>query len=549
MLSEYSLFLWLGWQLSVEELVEKWSNLLPAAIKIINADLANLDPRLNLKNHSVYFANSIERDERVWMSCDEGIHLSIPLSCPILFHHIDNYNSSLNEGGKLIRELVKEDGFAGTKIKVLDPLDELAAYGELQFLNTYIATYLNVIPLNAAGDILTSAGQIFLPTYYKIIVDVAQPLTNQILKNKFLNISSNIKSSTTHSNFKQEIVIFQDKIEDEYDLIPRVTKHSFPTDSFSHLSNNKISPPLPARRRHHTYNNQIKHFSNLEIGNDNIPNSHQARSIHQSLKKVSENQSKASSINLTNSQISLTSPKKNYKGNNTSNHKSPAKFATLLKRLKFKNKKDNFNDNVFQDQDKGSIKFLNHNEANKLSPNEDTYDKIGSPSFEKRLLRYSSQRDLYSISQVTNDVNLVTRLSKSEDDLVQTIPYNADSIEEIYEYPVAKKQHSLLTLTKSSEVKGELKSTSLSIKSKACNINIVEVEWPDDVSVLSVEEVGRYLHLLHLGVHESEMAKEQVDGRLLQSLNESILCSQFNMRRIDALKLVLFANHNWRPKL
>ncbi|ELT92229.1 hypothetical protein CAPTEDRAFT_194236 [Capitella teleta] len=75
-----------------------------------------------------------------------------------------------------------------------------------------------------------------------------------------------------------------------------------------------------------------------------------------------------------------------------------------------------------------------------------------------------------------------------------------------------------------------------------------DVDSRPDISKLSVNEVGYWLKKLNLGEYESLMAADQVDGALLNELDEDMMVDHFKMSRFKAKKLVLFCRHGWLPK-
>ena len=89
--------------------------------------------------------------------------------------------------------------------------------------------------------------------------------------------------------------------------------------------------------------------------------------------------------------------------------------------------------------------------------------------------------------------------------------------EEVRRIPVDKDQSSFLTLS----------------------------EVPQDLSVLSVEDVGRVLRCLNMHKYVETFAKESVDGRFLASLELEHL-NALNVGSFHAKKLLSFIN-GWRP--
>lgn len=80
------------------------------------------------------------------------------------------------------------------------------------------------------------------------------------------------------------------------------------------------------------------------------------------------------------------------------------------------------------------------------------------------------------------------------------------------------------------------------------NTNIRKVSCSSDVKALTIEELGHYLDILNLGRHSRNFAKDQVDGCLLQELDEQFLQNEFGFSRFEALKLTKFARSGYIPK-
>jgi len=70
---------------------------------------------------------------------------------------------------------------------------------------------------------------------------------------------------------------------------------------------------------------------------------------------------------------------------------------------------------------------------------------------------------------------------------------------------------------------------------------------PLDLSSLSVEEVLRCLRWLKLHEYVERFRTDQVDGRLLVAIDRHVLLEEFGFKRVDAIKLEMFAQRGWRP--
>ena len=80
-------------------------------------------------------------------------------------------------------------------------------------------------------------------------------------------------------------------------------------------------------------------------------------------------------------------------------------------------------------------------------------------------------------------------------------------------------------------------------KDKSSFLTLSEV--PQDLSVLSVEDVGRVLRCLNMHKYVKTFAKESVDGRFLASLELEHL-NALNVGSFHAKKLLNFIK-GWRP--
>lgn len=71
---------------------------------------------------------------------------------------------------------------------------------------------------------------------------------------------------------------------------------------------------------------------------------------------------------------------------------------------------------------------------------------------------------------------------------------------------------------------------------------------PKDVSNLSTNEVGDCLKLLKLEKHADAFIDNQIDGEMLQNLDEGILVTDLGLSTLSARKLIMFVKDGWRPK-
>ena len=65
---------------------------------------------------------------------------------------------------------------------------------------------------------------------------------------------------------------------------------------------------------------------------------------------------------------------------------------------------------------------------------------------------------------------------------------------------------------------------------------------------LTVFDVSIWLERLNLGRFVDRFQQEQVDGALLESIDEQILLDDFGLKQIEALKLRRFVKDGWQPK-
>lgn len=80
------------------------------------------------------------------------------------------------------------------------------------------------------------------------------------------------------------------------------------------------------------------------------------------------------------------------------------------------------------------------------------------------------------------------------------------------------------------------------------NTLIREVHNSDDVALLTVYEVTVYLKMLKLDDYINLFKEHMVDGNILLALDINILKEDFHMKRIEALRLIKFANEGHLPK-
>lgn len=74
-------------------------------------------------------------------------------------------------------------------------------------------------------------------------------------------------------------------------------------------------------------------------------------------------------------------------------------------------------------------------------------------------------------------------------------------------------------------------------------------EIPVDLNIaaLTVREVGYCLRLLNMKRYVKKFKRRVVDGAILVTLTEKMLVDSFGMDRLDARKIVMFSQDNWRP--
>lgn len=70
-----------------------------------------------------------------------------------------------------------------------------------------------------------------------------------------------------------------------------------------------------------------------------------------------------------------------------------------------------------------------------------------------------------------------------------------------------------------------------------------------DIADLSVEDVCEYLAKLNLEKYSDSFLVNMVDGEMLLTLNEEVLMGDFEMKKIEALRLIRFAKEGHLPKL
>lgn len=70
---------------------------------------------------------------------------------------------------------------------------------------------------------------------------------------------------------------------------------------------------------------------------------------------------------------------------------------------------------------------------------------------------------------------------------------------------------------------------------------------PTSVKSLNCEEIADCLRLLKMSKYSEQFIANQIDGSLLEELQESILTDELQMTQMHAKKLIMFAQKGWRP--
>lgn len=92
-----------------------------------------------------------------------------------------------------------------------------------------------------------------------------------------------------------------------------------------------------------------------------------------------------------------------------------------------------------------------------------------------------------------------------------------------------------------------METLSLSTSPPAASAMNPQPYFPDDLSCLSVPEVGECLEKLNLGKHVQMFDSNQIDGELFVSLNEDLLASLGVSSKFERQKIMKFIN-GWRPR-
>jgi hypothetical protein len=74
-----------------------------------------------------------------------------------------------------------------------------------------------------------------------------------------------------------------------------------------------------------------------------------------------------------------------------------------------------------------------------------------------------------------------------------------------------------------------------------------DVKSHADVAKLTIDEVVEYLKRLNLGQYADTFKTEQIDGRMLILLDKDMLKEDFDMKGVEALRLVKFAKEGHVP--
>jgi hypothetical protein len=91
-------------------------------------------------------------------------------------------------------------------------------------------------------------------------------------------------------------------------------------------------------------------------------------------------------------------------------------------------------------------------------------------------------------------------------------------------------------------IKSEAKSLPKDVSKK-----VRDVQSHADVAKLTIDEVVEYLKRLNLGQYADSFKTEQIDGRMLILLDKDMLKEDFDMKGVEALRLVTFAKEGYVP--
>ncbi len=124
-------------------------------------------------------------------------------------------------------------------------------------------------------------------------------------------------------------------------------------------------------------------------------------------------------------------------------------------------------------------------------------------------------------------------------------PDHVDSTAIEFAVPSTKKTErrgGMVGVVKPSGHKVKLQEVVQDIKS------VKPVNSSSDIDLLSIQDLGEYLHILKIGQYAERLADAQIDGILLKELDEQILTEEFGLKRFEAIKLMKFARHGHLPK-
>lgn len=95
---------------------------------------------------------------------------------------------------------------------------------------------------------------------------------------------------------------------------------------------------------------------------------------------------------------------------------------------------------------------------------------------------------------------------------------------------------------------GQRKSRAPKVSSKPTTMTHIShmEDIPEDIAVLSMEQMCDCLKILNMEQYTDFFKKHQINGSLLKELDEPMLISE-GVSAFDARKLIMFSKKHWRP--
>lgn len=166
---------------------------------------------------------------------------------------------------------------------------------------------------------------------------------------------------------------------------------------------------------------------------------------------------------------------------------------------------------------------LSVDESDKTDEYDDAYEYVGlSPSVQDKL--------------VTRDKQDTAKTKDGGNELYENHPVPTLVVNPVKSLPKQNTESDAIT------------NITLEVE-ETCKVKNEHNDAKIEVASLTVEDVCDYLEKLHLEKYSDMFIANMVDGVLLLTLDEDVLTNDFDMKKIEALRLLRFAREGTLPKL